>query len=404
MLRAILLCFAYMRSSNERCDKLSAAYLAYERDQPCPSSQDATSDDPLSALAFAPECSGLAPPPRACVAPTPAAAVEPAEARMWKPSIENIAAARFPKYDLGGGSWRGGSKKRGHTDCAWCFDFKGSKTTDEAYVKKMAKTIPLSTPAIRTAVDMGAGSGGVLAVLQAAPYNVIGVGLTMSMDNAPHLEVMGARGLIGLRWSLAKALPFADGAFDLLHARLSGLGSAGAQAASRRERLNMIASVLYEWDRVVRPGGYLVQTDWRVSSPVTMTADIGFAKAAAEATKAKFGARAVDEGGLLARADLPLRTERKTSQRLAREAGAQNGAEAEAWAREYLGFIQVTIDHVRAVARRLKWEELAWRPGFRFESVSFTFRKPLNRTALGEPPTSVDALLGGPGETVFKFK
>ena len=50
------------------------------------------------------------------------------------------------------------------------------------------------------------------------------------------------------------------------------------------------------------------------------------------------------------------------------------------------------------------WEELAWRPGFRFESVSFTFRKPLNRTALGEPPTSVDALLGGPGETVFKFK
>ena len=36
MIRAILLCFAYMRSSNERCDKLSAAYLAYERDQPCP--------------------------------------------------------------------------------------------------------------------------------------------------------------------------------------------------------------------------------------------------------------------------------------------------------------------------------------------------------------------------------
>ena len=59
MIRAILLCYAYMRSSNERCDKLSAAYLAYERDQPCPSSQDATSDDPLSALAFAPECSGL---------------------------------------------------------------------------------------------------------------------------------------------------------------------------------------------------------------------------------------------------------------------------------------------------------------------------------------------------------
>ena len=233
MLRAILLCFAYMRSSIERCDKLSAAYLAYERDQPCPSSQDATSDDPLSALAFAPECTGLAPPPRACVAPTPAAAIEPAEMRMWEPPIENIAAARFPKYDLGGGSWRGGSKKRGHTDCTWCFDFKGSKTTDEAYVKKMAKTIPLSTPAIRTAVDMGAGSGGVLAVLQAAPYNVIGVGLTMSMDNAPHLEVMGARGLIGLRWSLAKALPFADGAFDLLHARLSGLGSAGAQAATR---------------------------------------------------------------------------------------------------------------------------------------------------------------------------
>ena len=197
---------------------------------------------------------------------------------------------------------------------------------------------------------MGAGSGGVLAVLQAAPYNVIGVGLTMSMDNAPHLEVMGARGLIGLRWSLAKALPFADGAFDLLHARLSGLGSAGAQAGD--------AARAVEHDRLGalrvgprRAAGRLPGAD-RLARVVAGHDDGGH--------RLRQGGRRGDEGQVwrarrrrgraAARADLPLRTERKTSQRLAREAGAQNGAEAEAWAREYLGFIQVTIDHVRAVA------------------------------------------------------
>ena len=65
--------------------------------------------------------------------------------------------------------------------------------------------------------------------------------------------------------------------------------------------------------------------------------------------------------------------------------------------------ILFSFAYMRSSNERCDKLSAAW-PGFRFESVSFTFRKPLNRTALGGPPTSVDALLGGPGETVFKFK
>ena len=104
-----------------------------------------------------------------------------------------------------------------------------------------------------------------------------GIGLTMSMDSPPHLEAMGARGLIGLRHSLAKALPFADGAFDLLHSRMSGLGFAGARAESRAERSAASPrSSSSPWDRVVRPGGYLVQHGWMLSSPVTANWDRRF--------------------------------------------------------------------------------------------------------------------------------
>ena len=77
----------------------------------------------------------------------------------------------------------------------------------------------------------------------------------MSME-APHLEAMGARGLIGLRHSLAKALPFADGSIDLRTAACPGSAS---PARARPRSVKGVAALIFEWDRVVRPGGCLVQ-------------------------------------------------------------------------------------------------------------------------------------------------
>ena len=151
---------------------------------------------------------------------------------------------------------------------------------------KMKPAIPdLGGLRVRTVLDLGAGAGGLLAVLQ-HKYEQ-GVGVTMDGPNSPYLETTAARGVIGLRASLDR-LPFQDGAFDLIHSRLSGLrfaeseGTSGGKAGRRQScapagrrpsgegsgrppgLLTALDSAVMEWDRLVRPGGYLMQTAWKI--------------------------------------------------------------------------------------------------------------------------------------------
>ena len=160
------------------------------------------------------------------------------------------------------------------------------------YVRAVLKpAVPeLGSDAVRTVLDLGAGSGGLLARLQTDYPGTVGVGITRDSSRSPFLETMAARGVVGLQVSLTDRLPFIDGAFDMLHSRLSGLrfamatsgrgagggggggggggvravlagGGGGARHAPDWAKLD---AAVYEWDRVCRPGGFIVQTGWKL--------------------------------------------------------------------------------------------------------------------------------------------
>ena len=176
----------------------------------------------------------------------------------------------------------------------------------------MKPAIPdLGGPRVRTVLDLGAGAGGLLAVLQHR-YGMQGVGVTMDGPNSPYLETMAARGVIGLRASLSDRLPFQDGAFDLIHSRLSGLrfaeseGTGDRAASGGRRQLRAsgtarraakaararpperglhrarLCGARSGTARLVRPGGYLMQTAWKIGrgpqhSNRTATRSLGLA-------------------------------------------------------------------------------------------------------------------------------
>ena len=133
-----------------------------------------------------------------------------------------------------------------------------------------------------TVLDVGCGAGFLGDFLPARGY----VGVEQSPSQAGLFAERSGRCVFAQD---AQALPFQDGAFDLIHSRLSGLrfaesegtsggkrrdgakvarqrdGARAAKAAGgRRSDFTALDSAVMEWDRLVRPGGYLMQTAWKI--------------------------------------------------------------------------------------------------------------------------------------------
>jgi SAM-dependent methyltransferase len=281
------------------CKEHTERYHKYEWLGDCPEPRDfGARDDPAHFVAY--EGCRATLPTRGCAVAIPPNYVEPptsddpAKLRLFDPHPSSIHWTRYPTYpnNEGADGWSaaGSRGKQGTVDCFQCFSFAGDRAIWEKYVRVLMKpAIPdLGGPRVRTVLDLGAGAGGLLAVLQHR-YGMQGVGVTMDGPNSPYLETMAARGVIGLRASLSDRLPFQDGAFDLIHSRLSGLrfaesegtsggkrrdgakvarqrdGARAAKAAGgRRSDFTALDSAVMEWDRLVRPGGYLMQTAWKI--------------------------------------------------------------------------------------------------------------------------------------------
>lgn len=302
---------------SDSCSAYVASYSHFDHGATCPAPR--VDLDAPHALTYEGCRRGL--PPRSCAAPLPATYAAPTEDRLFAPRPEAVFWPRYPEYPqaepaegsaVAVAQWQaGGRGTKGKVDCFKCFSFAADRVVWEQYVRHwLEKAVPgLGGPAVRTVLDVGAGAGGLLAVLQ-KKHAMQGIGVTMSGPNSPYLETMAARGVLGLQASLTDRLPFADGAFDLIHSRLSGLRfaegqgrSGGSNSRSRRMQravraglavgggkvdgdgdgggraggkaggkaggggassFELLEATMYEWDRLVRPGGYLVQTGWKL--------------------------------------------------------------------------------------------------------------------------------------------
>ena len=131
-------------------------------------------------------------------------------------------------------------------DCLKCFRFSLDKQRWVEFLVTLERRGKVSlgeSGPIRTALDLGAGTGGFLAAL--ADRGVQGLGFSRNWGGLPYLETAAARGVLVVHLDFRRHIPMSPGAVDLLHCAWL------MNVLSEREELE---AMLMEWDRVVRPG------------------------------------------------------------------------------------------------------------------------------------------------------
>lgn len=133
--------------------------------------------------------------------------------------------------------------------------------------------LPLDDPSGITFLDMGSGSGLILALLQAQFPSIHVVGMARDWEHLPFTELGAARGVITMDMDILRRLPFPDGTFDVLHSKWSGLryitANTGREKPPLAEMQQNLRAALFEYDRLTRPGGFIVQWPWFVSRDVS---------------------------------------------------------------------------------------------------------------------------------------
>jgi len=137
-------------------------------------------------------------------------------------------------------------------ECQLCWDFAHERKRWTRYVEQLPGLLgagitfgPSGT--VRNVMEVGCGTGGFLLAMAKVGVN----GMCIAYENLPFVQTSNTRGLIAAHMSTEKALPFPSHSFDLLHAHW-------IMAYLDTEHDNL-ARVLFEWDRIIRPSGYIVQ-------------------------------------------------------------------------------------------------------------------------------------------------
>ncbi|GJP83786.1 hypothetical protein CLOP_g13894 [Closterium sp. NIES-67] len=203
-------------------------------------------------LAFLKNCFAL--PPRACLARTPQHPTEPLP----------FPRSLFEQAALADGSVRWGQQQcasfqclnsRALGDCRNCFNlsleshrwqhrFRGNPT--------MRDVIRMKNGSLRLGLDVGGGTGSFAAHMALQGVTVMTTAMnyeTVSGRHAglPYFEAIAMRGLIPLFLPHKARLPFYDNTLDVVH----NVNSVKYMPVLEFEEL------VYEWDRVLRPGGIL---------------------------------------------------------------------------------------------------------------------------------------------------
>jgi SAM-dependent methyltransferase len=107
---------------------------------------------------------------------------------------------------------------------------------------------------IRTVIDFGCGVGGFLAAV--ADRGVLGIGFARNWRKLPFLETAAARGVLAMHMDFRNHVPMVTGAVDMVHC---------SWLMNILSTQDEIEAILMEWDRLVRPGGFIVQYGFRNS-------------------------------------------------------------------------------------------------------------------------------------------
>lgn len=140
--------------------------------------------------------------------------------------------------------------KRGYSKCVGCFEMEREKlkwvTNSSVLADFLIKDVLSVKPGeIRIGLDFGIGTGTFAARMREHNVTIVTTALNLG---APFNEMIALRGLIPLYVTLNQRLPLFDNTMDLIHT--SGFLDGWID-------LLLLDFVLYDWDRILRPGGLL---------------------------------------------------------------------------------------------------------------------------------------------------
>ncbi|KAM3378129.1 putative methyltransferase [Capsicum galapagoense] len=144
----------------------------------------------------------------------------------------------------------GKNPKRGYTKCTGCFEMEKEElkwvTNSSLPVDFLIRDVLAVKPGeIRIGLDFGIGTGTFAARMREQNVTIISTALNLG---APFSETIALRGLIPLYVTLNQRLPFFDNTMDMIHT--AGFMDGWID-------LQLLDFILFDWDRVLRPGGLL---------------------------------------------------------------------------------------------------------------------------------------------------
>ncbi|KAF5454057.1 hypothetical protein F2P56_023757 [Juglans regia] len=140
--------------------------------------------------------------------------------------------------------------KRGYSKCVGCFEMEKEKlkwvTNSSLPVDFLISDVLAIKPGeMRIGLDFGIGTGTFAARMREHNVTIVSTALNLG---APFNEMIALRGLIPLHMTLNQRLPFFDNTMDLIHT--TGFMDGWID-------LLLMDFILFDWDRVLRPGGLL---------------------------------------------------------------------------------------------------------------------------------------------------
>lgn len=140
--------------------------------------------------------------------------------------------------------------KRGYTKCTGCFEMEKEKlkwvTNTSLPVDFLIRDVLAIKPGeIRIGIDFGVGTGSFAARMREQNVTIVSTALNLG---APFNEMIALRGVVPLYLTLNQRLPFFDNTMDLIHT---------AGFLDGWIDLQLLDFILFDWDRVLRPGGLL---------------------------------------------------------------------------------------------------------------------------------------------------